>query len=84
MADWQLRLWKFGDRIKPFGLNGSKLVSDILTDAKLSAIEKECQWVLTYRDEVVWVVGLRASRLFTVDKKSETVIMLHINKELKW
>jgi tRNA(Ile)-lysidine synthase len=55
-------------------------VSDILTDAKLSAIEKECQWVLTYRDEVVWVVGLRASRLFTVDKKSETVIMLHINK----
>jgi tRNA(Ile)-lysidine synthase len=80
MADWQLRLWKFGDRIKPFGLNGSKLVSDILTDAKLSAIEKECQWVLTYRNEVVWVVGLRASRLFTVDKKSETVIMLHINK----
>jgi tRNA(Ile)-lysidine synthase len=84
MADWQLRPWKFGDRIKPFGLNGSKLVSDILTDAKLSAIEKERQWVLTYRDEVVWVVGLRASRLFTVDKKSETVIMLHINKELKW
>ena len=31
----QLRPWKKGDRMKPIGLKGSKLISDIIKDAKV-------------------------------------------------
>lgn len=35
-----IRQWQFGDRIQPRGMKGTKLVSDILIDEKLSQLEK--------------------------------------------
>ena len=40
-----VRLAKEGDRFIPFGMKGSKLVSDFLTDQKLSLLEKRRQLV---------------------------------------
>ncbi|WOI24034.1 tRNA lysidine(34) synthetase TilS [Nonlabens ulvanivorans] len=57
-----LRSWKNGDRIKPLGMKGSKLVSDVLTDSKVSFIAKEKIVVLTWEDEILWIVGIRSSR----------------------
>lgn len=73
---WQIRRWRRGDRIKPYGMNGSKLVSDIFSSAKLTARQKEEMWVLTRDDEIVWVVGLRASSLFTVGPSTRSFIKL--------
>lgn len=63
---WTLRRYRRGDRIEPFGMKGSKLVSDIFNDAKLSASQKRAIWLLVCDGRIVWVVGLRASRHFTV------------------
>lgn len=63
---WQLRHPRRGDRIRPFGMKGSRLLSDLYSDAKYSAADKRNAWVLTCDDTVVWVVGLRASSLFPV------------------
>ena len=63
---WSLRRWREGDRIRPFGLRGSRLVSDLFSDAKYSAADKRNAWLLTCDDDIVWVVGLRASALFPV------------------
>ncbi len=41
-----LRRWQDGDRFVPLGMNGSKKVSDYLTDTKVSAPEKGRQFVL--------------------------------------
>lgn len=63
-----IRHWRVGDRIKPFGMGGrSKLVSDIMTEAKWSTRQKEQAWLLTRNDEVLWIIGLRASSLFPID-----------------
>lgn len=35
-----VRKWKAGDRIKPYGLQGTKLISDLITDYKISTISK--------------------------------------------
>ncbi|MCH8557339.1 MAG: tRNA lysidine(34) synthetase TilS [Balneolia bacterium] len=35
-----IRKWKAGDRIKPYSLQGTKLISDLLTDYKISTTEK--------------------------------------------
>lgn len=63
---WMLRHWIKGDRIRPYGMKGSRLVSDIFTGAKYSARDKRRAWILTCDGEPVWIVGLRASRLFEV------------------
>jgi tRNA(Ile)-lysidine synthase len=73
---WALRRWHRGDRIKPYGMAGSKLVSDIFADAKYSAEQKRNAWLLTRDDEVIWIVGLRASRTFAVTKTTNEYIEL--------
>ncbi len=66
-----LRHWRDGDRLAPFGMRGTKLVSDLLAGKKLSAREKGQVWLLEADGEIVWVVGLRASRHHTVQPGAE-------------
>jgi len=54
-----LRRWKPGDSFIPFGMKGSKKISDFLTDLKLPLWEKERQWVLCHGSDIVWVAGKR-------------------------
>ncbi|MDE6368917.1 MAG: tRNA lysidine(34) synthetase TilS, partial [Muribaculaceae bacterium] len=58
---WALRRWRESDRIRPFGLKGTRLVSDLFSDAKYSAADKRKAWLLTCDDKIVWVLGLRPS-----------------------
>lgn len=68
-----LRRVKKGDRLKPLGMKGSRLLSDIMKDAGMSRAEKEKQWVLAdaLSDEIIWVPGLRRSRLDLIDPSAE-------------
>ncbi len=43
----QTRLWRDGDRFQPFGMKGSRLVSDFLKDIRLDSFLKERQTVAT-------------------------------------
>ena len=61
-----LRHWRKGDRVKPFGMRGTRLVSDIFSDLKLTARQKRDTWLLTADGQVAWIVGVRASALFPV------------------
>lgn len=56
-----LRLWKEGDRFQPIGLNGTKLVSDMLTDERVVPSAKPDQLVLCNGGEILWLVGHRLS-----------------------
>ena len=72
-----LRKWKEGDRFHPFGMKGSRLVSDYFSDMKLSIIEKQQQWLLCDADgEIVWIVGMRADGRFAVTEKTAEVTMI--------
>ncbi|GAB2561482.1 tRNA lysidine(34) synthetase TilS [Spirosoma areae] len=61
-----IRPWRQGDRFRPLGLNGHKLVSDVLNDLKLSRSEREQTAVLLSGDEIVWIIGLRIGHSFRV------------------
>jgi tRNA(Ile)-lysidine synthase len=75
---FEIRHWQKGDVLKPFGMNGSKLVSDIYQDAKLSAQQKREAWLLTRNGEILWIVGIRASSLFAVSHNTTTYLRLSI------
>ncbi len=70
---YSLRRVAPADRIKPLGMKGSRLLSDIMKDAHMSRAEKEEQWVLTdaATGEIIWAPGLRRSRLELVAEDAE-------------
>lgn len=68
-----IRKWRTADRFKPFGMKGSKLLSDLFIDEKLSLLEKENIWLLVSGNEIIWVIGLRSSDRFKITSKTETI-----------
>ncbi len=77
-----VRLPQEGDRFTPFGMQGSKLVSDFLTDQKLSLLEKRRQLIiLDSTGRILWVVGLRPDNHFRITASTRTILRLTIEKQ---
>lgn len=72
-ARWELRQWRHGDRLAPFGMKGTRPVSSIIAEARVPLTAKSSVWVLECNGVPVWVVGLRASRHFAVGKTTRRV-----------
>jgi tRNA(Ile)-lysidine synthase len=73
-----LRTWKFGDKFKPLGMKNFKKVSDFLTDLKISVSERKNQLVLTNRNQIVWIVGLRIDDRFKLNSKTKKIYKLWV------
>ena len=74
-----IRSIKNSDRFVPFGMKGSKLVSDYLTDRKVSLFDKRKQLVLTDKnDQIIWLVGHRIADRYKINKDTKTVLDVHI------
>ncbi|MDX1440322.1 MAG: tRNA lysidine(34) synthetase TilS, partial [Rubricoccaceae bacterium] len=58
-AELTLRRWKDGDRFQPLGLDGTKLVSDLLAERKVPPSAKDGQLVLCSGNKIIWAVGHR-------------------------
>jgi tRNA(Ile)-lysidine synthetase-like protein len=52
-----------GDRIRPFGMNGTRKLSDIFIDKKIPQRERARVVVVEASGEIVWVPGVVASEL---------------------
>ncbi len=59
-----LRKWKIGDRIHALGLKGSKLISDVLTHAKVPNSVRKQQFVLVDQEKIIACPG------YCVDRRS--------------
>ncbi len=73
-----LRRWKNGDKFVPLGMKSYKKVSDFLTDLKIPSTIKKEQLVLTNRNKIVWVVGLRIDDSVKIKKETKKVYKLWI------
>lgn len=67
-----------GDRFRPFGMKGQKLLSDYMTDRKFSVCRKERQWVVCSGDTIVWVVGERIDDRYRIDRTTRRVCLLRL------
>lgn len=74
-----LRPMQPGDRFQPFGMKGTRLVSDYLTDRKLSVVEKRRQLVLTDAEgHILWLVDHRPDGHYCVTPQTQqTLIIRH-------
>lgn len=80
-ARWELRPWQPGDRIRPFGMKGTKPVSDLLAGANVAATDRRNRYVLTLNDQILWIVGIRASALFPVMPSTRNIIEIHHHED---
>ena len=66
-----------GDRFVPFGMTGTKLVSDYLTDRKKNIFEKRAQLVLTdAQQRILWLVGERTDNRFRITPHTQRALRL--------
>ena len=58
----KLRHWRKGDKFKPLGMKGSKLLSDFFNDLGFTAYQKRNVWIMEdAKGLILWVVGYRIS-----------------------
>lgn len=70
-----LRKWRPSDRFRPFGMKGTRKVSDFFKDNHLSLFEKAKKWLLCNADgKIIWIVGMRMDDFFRVDKHTKKTI----------
>jgi tRNA(Ile)-lysidine synthase len=69
-----LRNWKEGDKFQPFGMEGKKLVSDFLIDAKIDIPRKKKQLVLTDLNNILWVLGLRTDDRNKLNSATKSIL----------
>lgn len=58
----KLRHWRKGDKFKPLGMKGSKLLSDFFNDLGFTTFQKRNVWIMEDANGLImWVVGYRIS-----------------------
>ena len=66
-----------GDWMQPYGMKGRKLLSDLMTDLKMTVFEKRRQLVIVdNQDIIVWAVGLRVADFVAVSGVTKEVLEL--------
>lgn len=79
-AEWELRPWRPGDRMRPFGMRGHRAVSDILADAGVPADRRAQTYVLTLNGEIVWAVGFRTSAYYPITNYTTEILEIYHEK----
>ena len=70
----RLRTWRAGDRIAPHGLDGTKRVSDVLTERRVPPSARDRQLVLCAGGRLAWVVGHRLAAWAGVSEASARAV----------
>ena len=68
-----------GDRMQPYGMRGTKLLSDLMTDLKMNVFEKRRQLVVVdVQGVIVWAAGLRTDQRVAVSNQTKEVLELSL------
>lgn len=72
-----------GDWMQPYGMKGRKLLSDLMTDLKMTVFEKRRQLVVVdSQGVIVWLVGLRAAQCVAVTDQTKEVLEIEFSNTL--
>jgi tRNA(Ile)-lysidine synthase len=82
IGDLKLRKWQAGDRIKPIGMNGSKLISKILAESTWNKVERENALVLVDEEKVIWCVHLQISREAIANPSSTQILKVKVQNRI--
>ncbi len=70
----QIRSFKPGDRISPYGMQGTQKIKKLFIDRKIPAARRHQIPLLESHGAVVWVAGIRRSKLAMVSDHTKRVL----------
>jgi tRNA(Ile)-lysidine synthase len=76
-----VRTRRDGDRIRPFGLEGTKKLKKLFNDLKISSHQRDCVPLVVSDDEIHWVVGYRRGAAAPVTAKTKQVLLLQAHRK---
>lgn len=72
-----IRNWEHGDAFYPFGMQGSKKVSDFFNDHKISLFEKETVPILCNgNNDIIWIIGFRSDNRYRISSETKTILKI--------
>ena len=75
----KLRHWKKGDRFKPLGMKGSKLLSDFFNDLGFSTYQKQNVWIMEDSNGLIlWIVGYRINDKIKISETTKHIFQCEI------
>ena len=77
----KLRKWRFGDSFIPLGMKNYKKISDFFIDEKFSLIQKEKQWILCDKKNIIWIIGYRIDDRYKVTPKTKKLYIAEVLHE---
>ena len=75
-----IRRWETGDRFTPFGMRGSRKLSDYFRDKKYSLIDKANALLLCSGNTIIWILGERAADGYRVTADTKRIIEFKYKK----
>ena len=81
-GELSLRRAEAGDRFYPYGMRGSKLVGDYLTNLKVRSPEREEQLVVCCGERIAWLVGRRTDARFAVGEATRRIARLRLETKI--
>lgn len=73
-----VRHWRQGDRFRPFGMKGTKKLSDYFNDRKFSLMQKLSTPIVEMQGRIVWIAGERAADDFRVTPSSRRILTMRV------
>lgn len=73
-----VRHWRQGDRFSPFGMKGTKKLSDYFNDRKFSLMQKLSTPIVEMQGRIVWIAGERAADDFRVTPSSRRILTMRV------
>ena len=81
VGELYIRSVRSGDRFRPFGMRGTRLVSDYLTDRHRSRIEKMAALVVCDEKGILWLVGETIDQRAAVTDHTKEVLAITCSSE---
>jgi tRNA(Ile)-lysidine synthetase-like protein len=70
-----------GDRMRPFGLKGTKKLSDIFIDKKIPLRRRNKTLVITDRKRILWLVGVATDESTRIGPDTEKILKITVDPE---
>ena len=69
-----------GDRFYPFGMNKPKKLKEFFIDEKISKFERDRILILSDKEKILWIGGLRIDNRVGITNKTNNILMVKIEK----
>jgi tRNA(Ile)-lysidine synthase len=66
--------------MQPFGMEGTKKLSDIFIDKKIPASSRLTSLVITDARDILWLVGVTTSEKCRVDDATLDILRIHVGR----